>query len=208
MDDKTAELRDIFLDVTDDEAVTETQEEGRGSLVGDDADVDERIAAVIARMRDRFEFDTSLDDDALHVVVTGFYDGETDTAIADAVGCSRDAVRTARLDLHLLRDRDTDAPFDLDDLRERLERGGPGGDPGGDPDVAAIAADLDVSPSTVRSYRRVLETQRRIRRVNGRFTDEFEELLTDAALEGDLTEDVTHDGLEEATEGMETDVSF
>ena len=199
MDEKTAELRDIFMDVTDGDTVTEKQEEGRGSLVGDDADVDDRIDAVVARMRERFDFDTDLDDDALRTVVHGYYDDDGDSDIADTLGISRDAVATARHDLHLLRDRETDPPFDLDDLRERLDDDHP---------VTDIADALDVSESTVRKYRRVVETRREIRRVNGRFTDEFEDLLTDAALEGDLTEDVKQDGLDEATEGMENDLSF
>jgi hypothetical protein len=65
-----------------------------------------------------------------------------------------------------------------------------------------------VSPSTVRKYRTVVAVRDEIRRVNGRFTDEFAELLTDADLEEGLTDDVKEDGLNEATEGMETNVSF
>jgi hypothetical protein len=54
----------------------------------------------------------------------------------------------------------------------------------------------------------VVAVRDEIRRVNGRFTDEFAELLTDADLEEGLTDDVKDDGLDEATEGMETNVSF
>src|SRR6056297_1689759 len=103
MDEKTEELRDIFMDVTDESTVTEQQEETHGSL-SSETEVDERLEDVVARMRDRYDFGTTL---------------------------SR-----ARIDLHLIRDTDTDAPFDMDDLRDLLDRGAT---------TVECAEDLDVS---------------------------------------------------------------
>lgn len=198
MDDKTAELRDIFMDVTDGETVTENQEVPRGSLTENEERIDERVRSVIERMREQFDFRSDLDDDRLRQVIAGYYDGESDDDIADRVGVGADAVVSARHDLHLLRDRETDAPFDLAELRALLD----------EPlDDDEIADRLGVSTATAREYRRVVETRTEIRSVNGRFTDEFDELLTDADLQ-DHTEDVADDGLDEATDGMETDVSF
>jgi predicted transcriptional regulator len=199
MDEKTEQLRDIFMNVTDDDTVTETQEEARGSLTADEGAVEEKLADAIERMRERFEFETELDDEALRTVVRGFYEGHDDTAIADRLGVDRAAVVDARHDLHLLRDRELEPPFELSALRELLD---------GEHTVAAVAEQLGVSPSTVRKYRTVVAVRDEIRRVNGRFTDEFAELLTDADLEEGLTDDVKEDGLNEATEGMETNVSF
>lgn len=199
MDDKTAELRDIFMNVTDDETVTEKQEVPRGSLTENDEEIDERVREVIGRMRDEFAFDSEFDDDRLATVVEAYYDGASDAEIGDRLGVDTDAVVRARHDLHLLRDRETDAPFDLAELRDLL---------GAEESVAGMADRLDVAESTVRKYRRVVETRTEIRRVNGRFTDEFEELLTDADLQEQHTGDVKDDGLDEATDGMETDVSF
>ncbi len=64
MDEKTAELRDIFVDDAGEEAVTETQEASRGSLADtDEASVTDRLGDVVARMRERYEFQTELADE-------------------------------------------------------------------------------------------------------------------------------------------------
>lgn len=194
MDEKTVELRDIFVNVTESETVTERQEEARGSLAGDaPADREERVRETIAEMRELTAFDTDLDDDALVAVVFGFFEDRSDTDIAEAVGADRRTIVRARLALHLLRDRDTDAPFDLAELRSLLTDGS----------VADAAAELDVSESTVRRYRRVLDAQAEERRVSGRFRAEFEDLFTDAAAE-QLTAGVKQSGLEDATEDAES----
>ncbi|MFC5971724.1 hypothetical protein ACFPYI_10305 [Halomarina salina] len=200
MDEKTEELRDIFIDVTDGDTVTERQEDGRGSLTEDEERTVERLDDIVARMREQFEFESDLSTDELRCVVQGYYDGADDETIADALDIEQSAVVTARHDLHLLRDRETDAPFEFARLRELRnddhER-----------TAAETADELDVSESTLRTYGAVVDTQNRKRSVNDRFADEFAELLTDADLQ-DHTEDVKDDGLDEATDGMETDVSF
>ena len=231
MDDRTAELRDIFLDATGgEEMVTERQAERRGSLVDgdDDADVDARLRDLVATMRERYDFDTDLPDAALAELVEGFYDGAGDAALAeraadaldeadgkdggppdantagddmadtDTPALSRRDVFRARMDLHLVREADTDAPFALGDLRDRLADDEP---------IAEIAEEFDAAESTVRRYRRVLDTQAERRRVGDRFREAFDEILADADLAA-LTEDVTRDGLDDATEGMENDLSF
>jgi len=196
MDEKTEQLRDIFMDVADDATVTEQQEAGHGSLPTGE-DTDERIRTVVAEMRDRYEFSTGLDDDALVRVVRGYYGNETDTAIGDALDISRDTVARARLDLHLVRDRDRDAPFELSALRTLLDEGA---------SVDDAADELGVSPSTVRRYRRVIEAQFAARQVSERFRSEFEDAL--GVVSEGFTDGATKDGLEDATEGMETNVSF
>jgi hypothetical protein len=196
MDEKTEQLREIFMDVADDATVTERQEADRGSLpTGDDAD--ERVHAVIAEMRDRYEFSTGLDDDALVRVVRGYYGDETDTEIGDALDVSRETVARARLDLHLVRERDRDAPFELSALRTLLDEGG---------SVDGAADELGVSPSTVRRYRRVIQARTAARQVSERFRSEFEDAL--GVVSEGFTDEATEDGLEDATEGMETNVSF
>jgi len=195
MDDETAELREIFVDVTGEGSVTEAQEDDRGSLTRDDDAVTEALRETVARMRDRFEFDTDLDDDYCRVA-REFFAGESDAAVADALGTSRETVVRARHDLHLVRERDLDAPFDLEELRSVS-----------DLSTAEAAADLGVSASTVRRYRRALATRDRIRRTGGRYRNELAELLTDADLEGGLDER-TYDGLREAAEDIEHDLAF
>jgi hypothetical protein len=197
MDEKTEELRDIFEDVTGEETVTEEQEETPGSLAGgDEEDVDERLAAVVARMREEYELRMDLTDREYARVARGHYEGEDDTEIADAVGIERREVTRARLDIHLVRDRDRDAPFELKRLRELLTDDAPTGE---------IADELDVSPSTVRRYRRVVETENEIRSVSARYRADFEDVLTDAGISHDMTSDMKEDGLEDATEGAEAE---
>lgn len=200
MDDKTQELRDIFLDVSEDETVTESQEDTHGSLASDD-EIDARLAETIDRMRENFEFQTDLDDDTLVTVVRAYYSGDSDEEIAAAVDADVSAsdVRTARLDLHLLRPEDTEVDFDITALREQLEADTP---------AEEIAADLDIDEETVEEYRNVLRVRALIQRTNARYPIEFEDALQDTQIAERLTHDTREDGLEEATEGQEVDVSF
>lgn len=200
MDEKTRKLRDIFMDVAEDATVTERQEESRGSLATDDR-VDERLRELVESMRERFDFRTALSTDALVGLVRGFYAGASDAEIAAELEDDPDpeTVARARADLHLVTEQDLDAPFDLDDLRDGLDE---------DRSVSDIADDLDADASIVRRYRHVVETERERKIVNDRYRDEFERLLADRDLEERLTGEVRETGLEDATEGMESNVSF
>ncbi len=199
MDEKTEELRDIFLSVSDESEVTEHQAAARGSLTDDEVD-DDALVDLIATMRERYDFATDLDDGELARVAQGFYDEETDTAIGRELdGVSAGTVRRARLDLHLVTDGDLDAPFELDRLRELRSA---------EASTSEMADELGVSPSTVRKYDRALEAQQRRRLVGDRFREEFDRLLDDGELSEQLTASIRETGLEEATEDMETNVSF
>lgn len=211
MDEKTERLRDLFIETTGADAVTERQEESPGSLAGGDAPPPERAAAVVARMRERYEFRTDLDDDALANLAARFFDGAADGAIADALDVDPAAVFEARMDLHLVRkdDRDPAAAagpgsdpepaLDFDALRDLHVEGVP---------IAERADSLDADPATVRRYSRVVAADLASTRANDRFRDGFRALFTDAEIEGPLARDAREDGLAEATEDMETDVSF
>lgn len=198
MDDKTEELRDLFLDVSESESVTERQRDPRGSLEGE-TDVDQRLAEVIAEMGETYGFESDLTDGQRVELVKAFYDGESDAAIARRFGIGRTALLRARLELHLVRERDREAPFDLEAVAQARESGTP---------IAELAEAEGVSESTLRRYLRVVRADRRSRRANQRFRDAFDTVLADADLSTRLTEDVRETGLEEATEGLETNVSF
>ena len=201
MDDKTAELRDIFIETTGSDTVTERQEESRGSLTEDERAARERVSELIERMRERYAFETDLSTDELRRLVCGYFDGDDDAALADELDADAETVFAARMDLHLVREADRDAPFDFDRLRKRLAEDA-------DADGAALAAALDADAETVAHYRRVAAAERESTRANDRFRDEFAELLTDSDLSARLASDAHEDGLREATEDMETDVSF
>lgn len=225
MDEKTAELRDLFVETTGADAVTESQSAPHGSLSesADDA-VAERLTDRIAAMRDRYAFDSSLSDRDLRAVVRGFFDSDAagtdagswshaaDAELASSLSADVDAaaVFRARMDLHLVADVDRDAPFSFDRLRSRLAEAAAGDEDATAVDDDALADELgdDVDAATVRRYRRVVEADLASRRVNHRFRDAFSDLLTDADLSTRLAEDARRDGLEAATEDIETDVSL
>lgn len=204
-DQKTQRLRDVFVETTGTEEVTERQEESPGSLSENDADVEMKVHEIISRMRDRYEFRCDLDDDDLAAVAKRFHEDASDEEIAADLGLSADTVREARLDLHLIRADDRDAPFDLDALRSLIVDG-----VASDERADRLAAETgqEVDPGVVSRYARVVNADLASTRANDRFRDEFAEVLSDADLEGQLASDAREDGLAEATEDMETDVDF
>jgi hypothetical protein len=71
MDEKTEDLRDIFIDTTGAEEVTASQEETPGSLLGGDEDAaaGERVAALVALVDDRYGLDAPLSPEEYERVV-------------------------------------------------------------------------------------------------------------------------------------------
>jgi hypothetical protein len=199
MDDKTEALRDIFMDVADSETVTESQSEGRGSLTDiDDAAAADRLRTTVAKMRERYEFETDLGDEALVSLVQGFYEGRDDDELAAALDVPASAVATARLDLHLLREDDLDADFDLAAFRRRVV-----GSDASESD-AELAERFGIEKREAARYRRVVETQAASRRVSHRFQSAFEDALAEAGLATQLTSAVNESGLDEATEDIDS----
>ncbi|MFC7204873.1 conditioned medium-induced protein 4 [Haloferax namakaokahaiae] len=201
MDEKTAELRDIFIETTGSDTVTERQSDRRGSLadVEDPEAVRARVAELVGQMRERFEFRTDLADDQLVSLVVGYYHGDSDEELATDLDIGPDEIRSARFDLHLVRDADRDTPFDYDRLEKLVAN---------DRSDEEIADELDTEVDVVRLFRPVAAADLRSTRVNHRFRDDFSDLLTDEALSENLTEETRKTGLREATEDIETDVSF
>jgi hypothetical protein len=227
MDEKTADLRDLFVDATGSESVTERQDADRGTLVDrDDEAVDDAVRDLVAAMRDRYGFSTPLDDAAYALVARGRFDGADDAAVATAIrdalaereegdgeidpdGVDAETVRKARFDLHLVRESDRevdadggddgDAPFAYADLKRLTAAGN---------SIVECAEKLDAAPDTVARYAAVARTDIASTRANDRFRDAFRDLLTDADIEGSLASDAREDGLRDATEDIETDVSL
>ncbi|ARS89308.1 conditioned medium-induced protein 4 [Natrarchaeobaculum aegyptiacum] len=198
MNDKTEELRDIFTNVTDGaETVTESQEDTRGTLSSADRSDAERLENVITQMRERYDFETPLGTEDLVAVARGFYDDEDDATIADGLEADVDGetVFEARMSLHLFDEGDADE-VDLAAIRDREE------------DDATLADEYDVTGDQIRRYRRVAAAEDESRAANDRYRDEFDSILADADIAGRMTGDVHEDGLEDATEGMETNVDF
>jgi hypothetical protein len=197
MDEKTEALRDIFIDATGSDTVTERQEETPGSLAGDSAVSDERLADLVDTMRERFEFRSGLSDETLVGVLRGFFEGATDAGLAADLGLSEDAVFEARIDLHLVTDADR-TPV-VDRVRGLVVGGA---------DLDECLEAVDADHETVRRAYRVVESETAARQASHRFRDEFADLLSDEELSTRLATDARRDGLKDATEDLETDVSL
>ncbi|GAB6879319.1 hypothetical protein JCM17823_15930 [Halorubrum gandharaense] len=206
MDEQTENLRDLFIDATGAETATSKQEESPGSLTDrDESSVDERLGELLAALRERNGADTDLDDAAYKRVVRGFYAEEDDATIADALGAEETTVRRARLDCHLVRESDREGPVDYTALKRRIA------ETDGELDeetTETLATEFDADPETVERLAAVAAAELASARANGRFRDEFRELLTDAAITDSYAGDAREDGLREATEDIETDVSL
>lgn len=197
MDDKTERLRDIFVEVADEETVTESQVTGRGTLSDYTESVDLRIQSVIAAMRDRFDFQTELADSDLVTVVQGFHEDLSDADIASRLDNSveSDEVTTARIDLHLLTDDEMEIPIDPSELTT-------------DQPLETLAEQYDIDQATLRTYRHIATAREQRTLFGDRYREEFERILDDRELSERMTEEIRRTGLEEATEDIETNVSF
>jgi hypothetical protein len=201
MDDKTEELRDIFMDVADETTVTERQHESHGSLATDEESVDARLQSVIERLRGKFEVRTSLDDEQLCRLVRAFYAGDDDETIAAELGCSDGEVFRTRMDLHLVCEEDLPG--------ERLQSAVRATEPDAtETATEELAAEFGVEATTVERAREAVAAVDRSRRVSQQFRTEFEETLTDADLSVQFTADAHEDGLEDATDGAEVDLQL
>lgn len=200
MDEKTEELRDIFVETTGAEAVTEDQEAGPGDL-GDEEEQNagERLPELVGRMRERYDFESGLDDETLVEVIRAYHDGADDEAIAERIDAGRETVFAARMDLHLIREGDREAPFPYEDLRPLVVEGVP---------LEERTARLESDEPIVEHYSQVVYADLRSTRANDRFADEFADLLTDQNLEQRHADETREDGLQDATEDIETDVSL
>lgn len=198
MDEKTEELREIFMSVADDESVTERQEESPGTLA-DEESVDDRLDALITRMRDHFVFRTDLDDAALRTIARGFFEETADDEMATNLNVDAETVFRARMDLHLVREADREAPIAFETFRGLVAE---------DPDPQALQARFEADAAVIERAVAVVEAEREMRRANYRYRDELNELLGDGDVAEQLTNDVTDDGLDDATEGLEVETSF
>lgn len=198
MDEKTEELRDIFLSVSDEETVTESQVESHGSLTDEGASVETRLGEIIETLRGKFGFETTLDDEQRRVVIEQFYDDTPDEQLAEELGCDEQTVFTARMELHLV--RDSEPPLDGSD-RDTV-RDTPAADP------AELAEQLGTDEQSVRRTRAVFETEEQSRRASQRFVTAYREILTDTDLTSQFATETLDDGLGDATDGAETNVDF
>jgi hypothetical protein len=196
MDDETAALRDLFLNVAGEERVTEPGTPERGSLL-DLPTVRDRLADIVAELVDADELTTALDPDHLPDLVIAVYDGATDDEIATELDAEPEQVARARLDCGLVRDADLDIP-DREALDECLRDGTP----------AACADRLGLDSVAVERYTRARGIVAERGEGTASVAEHIERAFADTDLSAHRTAGVRDDGLREAAEDIETDVEF
>ena len=194
-------LTDIFMDVSQGaESTTEQQDEQRGSWrPNTSGDTDTNIRETIAEMRDCYGLQTQLSDNQLVTLVKAYFEGDGDTAIARRLGdVSLDkTVTRARLSLHLFRERDTAADFDVEGLKECLEAGNSG---------AECARRLDIGKSTANRYRRIFNAKAEAEQVDHEYSERFHQYYQEEAGDDDLEPlSNMNDGLSDAVAGAGAD---
>jgi hypothetical protein len=187
-------LTDIFMDVSQGTGSTiEQQDEQRGSWRPDKSDdTDTNIRETIAEMRDRYGLQTQLSDDQLVTLVKAYFEGDGDAVIARRLGdVSLDkTVTRARLSLHLFRERDTAADFDVESLKDCLEAGNSG---------AECARRLDIGKSTANRYRRIFKAKAKAQQVGHEYSERFHQYCRGETDDSDLEPlSIVDDGLADA----------
>jgi|AntDeeMetagen681_2_1112603.scaffolds.fasta_scaffold07182_2 hypothetical protein len=187
-------LTDIFMDVSQGaESTTETQEEQRGSWQpSGNSDAEANIRETIAEMRDRYGLRTKLSDEQLVTLVQAFFEGAGDTEIARGIGdASLDkTVTRARLGLHLFRESDTQADFDIEALRDCHEDGCSG---------AECARQIGIGKSTANRYRRIFEAKAEAEHVAHEYHDRFQQYCRGENIDAEFEPDYfSNDGLADA----------
>lgn len=193
--EKVEQLTDIFHDVAGESTTTEHQQQDRWST--SQSGSDESLRTIINEMIDEYGIRTSLDEDELVTLIEEYHNEESDKEIARALGTpNRDkTVTRARRKLHLFRESDFNAPFDLDHLREMVDQ---------DESTAAMADTLSASESTVRTYANVIAAETDAENADHEYQQRFEDALDETTTSDDdrfaetLSDSARATGLEDA----------
>jgi len=196
-DRRKAQLLQLFSNITSKTKIVEPMKKIHGSLRDRDA-VEREIALVMREVLDQGFFKTKLKPLQLAKLVSDFYAGRNDTEIARDLGDEKlsKTVARARIRLKLFRDLDFRMPFEKQELTDMIDAG---------LNMKDIADRLNVSPSTLREYRHVLEQE------EDHTLDLYLERIKDIMEDRDLTEQMcrsaTNDGLGEAIDITEAELA-
>lgn len=194
---RKAQLLELFSNITSKTKIVEPMKKIHGSLRDRDA-VEREIALVMREVLDQGFFKTKLKPLQLAKLVSDFYAGKNDTEIARDLGDEKlsKTVARARIRLKLFRELDFKMPFEKQVLKDMIAAG---------MNMKDIAEQLDVSPSTLREYRHVLEEE------EDHTLDVYLERIKDIMEDRDLTEQMTHaatiDGLGDSIDITEAELA-
>ena len=187
-DTRKRQLLELFTTITNKKAIVEPMRKVHGTLRERDA-VEREIALIMREILDRGYFKTKLTPRQLAKLVVAYYDGMNDTEIARALGHENlsKTVARARVRLKLFSYLDFKMPFDQEELLKLLESG---------KTLKEISEELNVSPSTLREYRHVIE--QRSDTTLDPYLERIRDVMEDRDLSEAMTRGVANDGLSEA----------
>ncbi|MDD1676283.1 MAG: response regulator receiver protein [Methanomicrobiales archaeon] len=196
VDTRKQQLLQLFTNLTSKTKIVEPMKKIHGSLRDREA-IEREIALIMREILDHGDFKTKLAPRQLARLVMAFYEGKNDTEIARALGDEKlsKTVARARVRLKLFRDLDFKMPFDRQKMEDLLNSG---------KTMKDVSEILDISPSTLREYRHIIEEQQ------DHSIDYYLERIKDVMEDRDLTQQMTHgvtiDGLSEAIDITEAEM--
>ncbi|KUG21171.1 hypothetical protein ASZ90_009076 [hydrocarbon metagenome] len=187
-DNRKQQLLELFTTITSKTKIVEPMQKIHGTLRDRDA-IEREIALIMREILDQGYFQTKLAPRQLAKLVAAYYDGKNDTEIARVLGDEKlsKTVARARVRLKLFRDLDFKMPFDRNYMEELLESG---------KTMKEVSEELDVSPSTLREYRHVIEQERDM--TLNPYLERIRDVMEDRDLSEQMTRSATNDGLSEA----------
>ncbi len=187
-DNRKQQLLELFTNITNKKTIVEPMKKIHGTLRDRDA-IEREIALIMREILDQGYFKTKLTPRQLAKLVVAYYDGDNDTEIARALGDEKlsKTVARARVRLKLFRDLDFKMPFDRHTMEELLDSR---------KTMKEISEELDVSPSTLREYRHVIEQEKDT--TLDPFLERIRDVMEDRDLSEQMTRGVANDGLSEA----------
>ncbi|MBT8507445.1 response regulator receiver protein [Methanomicrobiaceae archaeon CYW5] len=197
MNQRKQELLDLFTNITSKTTIVEPMRKIHGTLRDKEA-IEREVALIMREVLDQGHFKTKLAPRQLAQLVCAYYDNKNDTEIARTLGDEKlsKTVARARVRLKLFRELDFKMPFDPAQMEALLDSG---------KTMKEISEELGISPSTLREYRHVIESQR------DPTLDPFLERIRDVMEDRDLTESMTggvvNDGLSEAIDITEAELA-
>ncbi|MDN7023893.1 response regulator receiver protein [Methanoculleus sp. FWC-SCC1] len=187
-DTRKKQLLELFTNITSKTKIVEPMKKIHGTLRDQEA-IEREIALIMREILDQGQFKTKLSPRQLANLVVAYYDGKNDTEIARALGDEKlsKTMARARVRLKLFRDLDFKMPFDRYGMEELLESG---------KTMKEVSEELDVSPSTLREYRHVIEQEADT--TLDPYLERIRDVMEDRDLSEQMTRGVANDGLSEA----------
>ncbi len=187
-DTRKKQLLELFTNITSKTKIVEPMKKIHGTLRDREA-IEREIALIMREILDQGHFKTKLSPRHLAKLVAAYYDGKNDTEIARALGDEKlsKTVARARVRLKLFRDLDFKMPFDRYSMEALLESG---------KTMKEVSEELDVSPSTLREYRHVIEQEADT--TLDPYLERIRDVMEDRDLSEQMTRGVANDGLSEA----------